>query len=99
MASVIILYWRDGTVRVFVAIALACLVAAQVVFWTLTFPANAATDNWIEQVANWQSLRAQWEYSHLGGAVFQLGAMKALIGAALARGRLALRHPRSTRIR
>jgi hypothetical protein len=58
-------------------------VAAQLVFWTYTYPANAATDNWTVVAADWETLRRQWEYSHAVGAVLQLLAMSALIIAAL----------------
>jgi hypothetical protein len=33
--------------------AFSCLVAAQIVFWTVTFPANQATHNWTVIPANW----------------------------------------------
>jgi hypothetical protein len=48
------------------------LALAQVLFWFFTFPANTATDNWTLAPANWEALRSQWEYSHLGGAIFQV---------------------------
>lgn len=67
--------------------ALACLVAAQVAFWTYTWPANVATGDWTSVPENWETLRRQWEYSHAAGAAFQLLAMASLIVAALARGR------------
>lgn len=58
--------------------ALLCIVAAQVVFWTFTYPANAATHNWTMQPAIWQQLRFQWEYSHAAGAVLNLIAFATL---------------------
>jgi len=70
-----------------VVIAILCLLAAQALFWTLTFPANAATENWTVMPADWEALRRQWEYSHLGGAAFQLAALSAMIVAVLARRR------------
>jgi hypothetical protein len=68
-------------------VALACLAAAQVIFWTYTFPANVATQNWTSVPANWEDLRRQWEYSHAAGAIFQMLAMCALIVAAATRAR------------
>jgi hypothetical protein len=65
--------------------ALLCVVAAQVLFWTLTFPANQATQNWTVAPGNWEALRAQWEYSHAAAAVLNLVAFVALILAVLAR--------------
>lgn len=77
----------DRDVRTFGCVALICLIAAQVLFWTFTYPANVATDNWTKIPANWQFLRANWEYSHAAGAICQLAGMTALIMAALVRRR------------
>jgi hypothetical protein len=71
-------------------VAIVCLLCAQALFWTYTYPANVATDNWTAIPANWESLRTRWEYSHAFGAAFQVLAMSALIVAVLARS-----HPRS----
>jgi hypothetical protein len=57
------------------------------VFWTYTYPANLATDNWTAIPTRWEDERARWEYSHAAGAAFQILAMSALIIAALARAR------------
>ena len=65
--------------------AILCLLCAQAVFWTFTFPANIATDNWTAIPADWDSLRTRWEYSHALGAAFQVLAMSALIIAVLRR--------------
>ncbi len=69
------------------SIAFLCIVAAQVLFWTLTFPANQATANWTVSPDNWQALRAQWEYSHGAAAILNLAAFVALVCAVLARGK------------
>jgi hypothetical protein len=68
-----------------VLIALLCLLLAQALFWTFTFPANGATRNWTRIPPDWAEARARWEYSHAGGALLQMGAMAALIVAALTR--------------
>lgn len=86
MLALIILCWREPAVLRPVVVALACLAAAQAVFWVWTFPANVATDQWRMQPENWAQLRDQWEYSHLAGAVFQVGAMTALVVGVLRRG-------------
>ena len=65
--------------------AILCLLCAQAVFWTFTYPANVATDNWTAIPADWDSLRTRWEYSHALGAAFQVLAMSALIIAVLRR--------------
>jgi hypothetical protein len=59
--------------------AFGCLVGAQALFWTFTYPANQATDNWTVVPADWQLLRSQWEYSHAAAAVLNLAAMVALV--------------------
>lgn len=71
-------------------IAIACLLGAQALFWVFTFPANRATRNWTWIPDNWEVVRQRWEYSHAGGAAFQMVGMAALIVAALARSRLPL---------
>lgn len=63
----------------FALIALLCIIGAQVVFWTYTFPANQATSNWTFLPENWQSLRTRWEYSHAAGAGLNLIALSAVI--------------------
>ncbi len=68
-------------------LAVACLAAAQAIFWTYTYPANAATENWTTIPPNWEALRRQWEFSHAAGAGLQLLAMSFLIIAALESGR------------
>jgi hypothetical protein len=60
-------------------------VAAQVVFWTFTYPANQATNNWTVLPANWQDLRTQWEYSHATGAGLNFIALITLIVSVLVR--------------
>jgi len=76
-------------------IALGCVLAAQAVFWTLTYPANVATANWTMLPDDWEPLRSRWEYSHALGALFQTAAMASLIVAALTRVRRASRRESS----
>ena len=68
----IIILSRDARrVRLWAAVALLSLVAAQAVFWTFTYPANGvATNNWTAIPADWETLRRQWEHSHAVGAIF-----------------------------
>ncbi len=80
-----IIYYRDRRVFHWTLAALVLLVVGQVVFWSLTYPANTATSNWTIVPQNWERLRAQWEYSHLANALCQTLAMVALIVAALRR--------------
>ena len=61
------------------------LVAAQAGFWSFTFPANVATENWTVAPPGWERLRARWEVSHAAGAIFQLLVVASLAVAALRR--------------
>lgn len=87
IVAVLALYWHHVAVRRPAVVALGGLVAAQVIFWIFTFPANQATANWTVVPENWEWLRARWEYSHLAGAVCQLVCMGALVFTVLAAGR------------
>ncbi len=88
--AVIVLARDDRQVRLLAIVALVCLAAAQAVFWTFTYPANVATNNWKAVPDDWETLRRNWEYSHATGAVFQLVAMALLVMAALMRRSSAL---------
>jgi hypothetical protein len=68
-----------------VLLALVSVVAAQVVFWLFTYPANVATVNWTQPPDSWEKLRRQWEYSHVAGAILQLLAFCLLVLAVLSR--------------
>jgi hypothetical protein len=85
MLGLLALYWSEPTVRWSVIAAILCLIGAQVLFWTRTYPANVVTSNWTAIPDNWQQLRRNWEYSHAAGALLQTFAMSALIVAVLAR--------------
>jgi hypothetical protein len=77
---------QDQVVRP-VVVTLLCVVAAQILFWVFTFPANAATTNWTVQPEDWQRLRRDWEYSHLAGAILQSIGVLGLIVALIRRAR------------
>jgi hypothetical protein len=79
------LRWRWRRAGVPASIAFLCLATALAVFFAFTYPANQATQNWTVLPADWEQLRAQWEYSHAAGAALDLAAFVALILAALAR--------------
>ncbi len=64
-------------------IALLCIVGTQVIFWSLTFPANQATQNWTVLPTNWADLRVQWEYSHAASACLNFAALAALVVSVL----------------
>lgn len=60
-------------------VALGCLVAAQIIFWTLTYPMNVLTDNWTAMPADLEAARRQWEFSHVAASVFDFSALIAMI--------------------
>ena len=77
---------KERKAFLFALTAFLCIVGTQVVFWTYTYPANQATNNWAVLPENWVELRQQWEYSHATSAVLNLIAMVTLILSVLARG-------------
>jgi hypothetical protein len=85
MLAIAGLSWHEPRVLWPTLAAILFLLCAQAVFWSFTYPANVATNNWTAIPAEWQSLRTRWEYSHAVGAMFQLLAMSALIIAVLGR--------------
>ncbi len=90
--SLVLLAWRSlREYYVFrpVLAALLLMVAAQVIFWLFTFPANVATQNWTHSPDDWDMLRRQWEYSHAAGAICQLLGLCSLVWALFARVRAA----------
>jgi hypothetical protein len=83
IVATIVMAGADRRLRTSSALALLCLLGAQALFWTFTYPANTATTNWTVQPDNWQALRTQWEYSHAAGALLQLACMACLVLGAL----------------
>lgn len=66
-------------------VAALCIALALVVFFSITFPVNQATQNWMMLPSNWETLRARWEWSHAVGALLYLVALVSLALGALAR--------------
>lgn len=85
LVALVVAYRHEPRVFFACGLSLMSLLAAQVVFWVFTAPANSATSSWTAQPENWETLRRQWEYSHAAGAVLQLLAMASLAVAALSR--------------
>lgn len=55
------------------------------IFFTFTYPANRATNNWTILPANWPDLRRQWEYSHATRAAAFIAALVMLLLSVLRR--------------
>lgn len=64
-------------------VAALCIVLSLVVFFTWTYPANVATDNWTAMPDNWEELRTAWEYSHAANAFITFAALCATTLSAL----------------
>jgi hypothetical protein len=69
----------------FAVLACACMAITLPVFFSWTYPANVATQNWTVQPANWAELRRQWEYSHAVNAILMLASFCLLAAASVAR--------------
>ncbi len=61
-------FWPSLTAALMLAGTLA-------VFFTWTYPANQATNNWTVWVPAWKDRRAQWEFSHAANAVLTFIAL------------------------
>jgi hypothetical protein len=77
------LLWAQLPARWFALLAFVCVLGGLAVFFTWTYPANVATDNWTAVPENWRALRTQWEYSHAANAVLTFVAFCSLVWAAL----------------
>jgi hypothetical protein len=71
--------------RLFVAAGL-LIVAAVLLFFVWTYPANQATGNWTSVPDNWEQLRSEWEYSHAVNAALTFLALLCAVGGALSSG-------------
>ena len=60
-------------------LAFLLVAATLVVFFTWTYPANQATQNWTVAPSDWMALRAQWEYAHAVNAVLSFAGFCALV--------------------
>jgi hypothetical protein len=60
------------------------LAITQGVFWSFTYPQNAATQNWSQMPANLEAARRTWEYSHAANAGLTFLALALIVAAALA---------------
>lgn len=81
LAATILLAWmerRRPRQLAATTVAILCIVGSLAIFFTFTYPANQATENWTRLPDNWESLRRQWEFSHAAGAVLYFIALGAL---------------------
>jgi hypothetical protein len=80
VANLVLVVQLRGQGRPFVLAVAAFLGLALslVIFFTWTYPANQATNNWTTIPANWEQLRREWEYSHAANALVTLASFCAL---------------------
>jgi hypothetical protein len=63
--------------------AFALLLITLAAFYVWVLPVNRATSQWTTATANFEELRARWEYTHAANAVLTLVAVMATVAASL----------------
>ncbi|HEY7531608.1 MAG TPA: hypothetical protein VH681_02360 [Nitrospiraceae bacterium] len=74
-----VLLWKHSKGLGLTLAALFSIIGMHIVFWTFTYPANVATQNWTVLPDNWIELRKQWEYSHATSAALNFAAFTTLL--------------------
>ena len=77
-AALTLLERGKGASFYFALAATLCVALSLIVFFSVTFPANKATQNWTVLPEGWEMLRRQWEYSHATGALLYFVALAML---------------------
>jgi hypothetical protein len=87
VANLTLAFLRRHEVRASaLAFAAAVLMAATlVIFFTWTYPANVATQNWTAVPLDWEALRRAWDYSHAVNAMLTFFALTLVVLSVLAR--------------
>jgi hypothetical protein len=62
-------------------VALVGLGAAQIVFWTVAYPINVATEGWTALPVDLDTARRQWEHAIAGAAILSFAGLLALVRA------------------
>lgn len=78
-AVLTVLQRGKGAVFYFALAATLLIALSLAVFFSVTFPANQATQNWTDLPEGWEALRRQWEYSHAVSAVLYFIALASLV--------------------
>lgn len=69
---------RNATSFGWSMVALVLVGVAQVVFWVVAYPANAATQGWSLLPVDFEMLRRKWEFSFAAAGVFSFAGLLAL---------------------
>ena len=79
-AALAVLRRGQGAPFYFALAAALCIAFSLVVFFSITYPANQATENWTAlPTVGWEALRRRWEYSHAAGALLYFIALTSLV--------------------
>ena len=62
-------------------VALVGVGAAQIVFWTLAYPVNAATEGWTALPVDFDTARRQWEHAIASAGVLSFAGLLAFVRA------------------
>lgn len=60
-------------------VALVAVGAAQIVFWAVAYPINAATEGWTELPVDFDAARRQWEHAIAAAGVLSFAGLLALV--------------------
>jgi hypothetical protein len=85
VAAIILAFWHayavrsDSRAKQLSLVAGFLILLTQAIFWIWTYPMNVATANWTVMPADFEHVRAQWEYSHAANAAITLAAFVAML--------------------
>ena len=60
-------------------VALVFVGAAQIVFWTIAYPINVATEGWTALPVDFDTARRQWEHAFAAAGVLSFAGLLALV--------------------
>jgi hypothetical protein len=80
LSSVVLIVLQRGQGAAFylTLAAMLCIALSLVVFFSFTYPANQATQNWTVLPDGWEAIRRQWEFSHATSAILYFVALASL---------------------
>jgi hypothetical protein len=70
---------RNATSFGWSVVALVFVGAAQIVFWTVAYPINAATEGWSVLPLDFDAARQKWEYAFAGAGILSFAGLLALV--------------------
>jgi hypothetical protein len=70
---------RNATSFGWSMVALVFVGTAQIVFWTVAYPINAATEGWSVLPLDFDAARQKWEYAFAGAGILSFAGLLALV--------------------